>query len=138
EVYQAAYGANPPTDYYMGYRVCGYSAGASLAETWEFKIVGATCGPPEEVIGPDDFGPRWAGENEALDRLILGSTYGVVKILKDRGMPDADAESVYMQIIKEFGARLYIEAMPIQDAIDVSKFLVETAGRFARYGMRPE
>ena len=31
-----------------------------------------------------------------------------------------------------------LPAMPIQDTIDVARFLVETAAKFARYGLRPE
>jgi hypothetical protein len=30
--------------------------------------------PPYERQNKDTFGARWAGENEALDRLLLGAT----------------------------------------------------------------
>lgn len=62
--------AVPPPDFAMGYRVCGYSAGADLPEIWEFFINGAQCAEPYRVQGRDEFGLRWAGETEALDRLI--------------------------------------------------------------------
>jgi hypothetical protein len=43
-----------------------------------------------------------------------------------------------VEFIGKFGITLIIPAMPIQDAIDVARFTVETSGKFARYGIRPE
>jgi hypothetical protein len=138
EAYQTAFNGAPPPEFYLGYRVCGYSAGASLPEVWEFCIIGAHCDPPYQIQGQADFGARWAGENEALDRLLLGTSSKLTKVLIDRGMSSQDANDTYMALIAECGTSLSLPAMPIQDAIDVSRFLVETSGKFARYGLRPE
>ena len=53
-------------------------------------------------------------------------------------MTAQEAEEIHMEVIREMGDPLTLPAMPIQDAIDVAKFLVETTSKFARYGMRPE
>jgi 20S proteasome alpha/beta subunit len=137
EAYHAAYPV-PPAGFGMGYRVCGYSAGASLPEVWEFIIFGAQCDPPIQVQGQDEWGLRWAGENEALDRLLLGSSSQLVSFLQQNGFDQAGATAAHLDFVKQAGAGLIIPAMPIQDAIDVSRFLVETATKFARYGLRPE
>jgi hypothetical protein len=139
EAFRSAY-PTPPTDYFMGYRVCGYSANASNPEVWEFVIVGGKCDNPYSVQGQDEFGLRWAGENEALDRLILGTSSHLQTFLMGKGFAkdQADAQTLYREFIQQFGAMLVIPAMPIQDAIDVARFAVETAGKFARYGLRPE
>lgn len=128
----------PPEHFYMGYRVCGYSAGESLSEVWEFVIHGAHCEPPYQVQSLTDFGARWAGENEALDRLMLGSSEYLKMVLQNHGMTDTEADAIYMDLIHDIGQSLTLPAMPIQDAIDVSRFLVDTASKFARYGIRPE
>ena len=57
--------------YFMGYRLCGYSAGAAFPEVWEIRILENACVGPVRIYEPDTFGIRWAGETEALDRLIL-------------------------------------------------------------------
>jgi hypothetical protein len=82
----------------------------------------------------------WAGENEALDRLILGTSGHIQTFFMNKGFAKtpAEAEALYLDFIKQFGAMLVIPAMPIQDAIEVARFAVETAGKFARYGLRPE
>ena len=125
--------------FFMGYRVCGYSAGASLPEILEFMIAGNVVSQVFEVQGKDEFGLRWAGENEPLDRLLMGRTSELKQILIDNGLTEAVAEDIANgQVIRAAASPLAVPAMPIQDAIDVGRFLVETAGKFARYGLRPE
>ena len=122
----------------MGYRVCGYSAGAALPEVWEFSILGAKCERPYEIQPASQFGIRWAGEIETLDRLILGASSRLTDALIAHGMPAEEASNFYLKFVQTAGDGLTLPAMPIQDAIDVARFLVETASRVARYGMRPE
>jgi hypothetical protein len=124
--------------FYMGYRVCGYSANASLSEIWEFSIVNDQCAIPYQIQGQGEFGARWAGENEALDRLLIGASGLLRDILLRRGMVQADIDDVFRELVGTAGTALSVPAMPIQDAIDVARFLVDTATKFARYGLRPE
>jgi hypothetical protein len=129
----------PPVGFFMGYRVCGYSANAALSEVWEFFINGPDCLAPYKIQAIDEFGLRWAGENEALDRLLFGTTAGLTRWLADQGLIQSSAvDTVFSQIVGQFGATLVMPAMPIQDAIDVARFAVETAAKFAKYGLRPE
>lgn len=128
----------PPEQFSMGYRVCGYSVGQSLPEVWEFTIRGDKCDEPYEVQSMEEFGIRWAGENEALDRLILGASGTLIEVLVGRGMTEAEAHETNLELIHTVADGLSLPAMPIQDAIDVAEFLVQTASKFARYGMRPE
>jgi hypothetical protein len=139
ETFQSAY-STPPENFFMGYRVCGYSANAPRPEVWEFLIQGGSCADPSLVQSQEEFGLRWAGENEALDRLILGTSGHIQTFFMNKGFAKtpAEAEALYLDFIKQFGAMLVIPAMPIQDAIEVARFAVETAGKFARYGLRPE
>jgi hypothetical protein len=126
------------TDFFMGYRVCGYSASAALPEVWEFIIINNQCNGPNIIQGQNDFGARWAGENEALDRLLLGGSSLLKGVLTNRGMSAADADDIYLDLVRTAGVVLSVPAMPIQDAIDVARFLVDAATKFARYGLRPE
>jgi hypothetical protein len=139
ECYLKAY-PTPPADFLMGYRVCGYSANAALSEVWEFFIHGANCAAPYSVQAQGEFGLRWAGENEALDRLLMGTTTGIKKWLVDKGyvQTQQDVDAAHLEIINQFGTTLVMPAMPIQDALDVARFAVETAAKYAKYGMRPE
>ena len=70
ELFQKAYGTNPPEGYFLGYKICGYSAGAPLPELWHFMITGGTCEPPKLMRDQSDCGPNWDGEYEAMNRLL--------------------------------------------------------------------
>ena len=71
ECYRQEY-PEPQANYFLGYRLCGYSAGSLLPEAWEIRIKGDECEGPDRLYPDDAFGPRWTGETDALDRLILG------------------------------------------------------------------
>ena len=46
ELYKGEYGDKPLPGYFLGYKVCGYSAGAPLPELWHFTITGDVCAAP--------------------------------------------------------------------------------------------
>ncbi len=137
ECYLTAY-EEPPANFVMGYRVCGYSAQSSSSEIWEFMIRGAECAEPHQVLAETEFGLRWAGDNEALDRLLLGASGSLRDLAIENGATPEQAHDAYLQIINRTGISWIIPAMPIQDAIDVARFAVETSAKFTRYGIRAE
>jgi hypothetical protein len=137
ESFQLAY-EKPPPEFGMGYRVCGYSSREALPEVWEFVIFADHCDTPKQIQAKDQFGLRWTGENEALDRLILGVSSGLSTAYVAKGNTEAEASQFGSEVINLSMTNFIIPAMPIQDAIDVARFLVETATKFARYGFRPE
>jgi hypothetical protein len=102
-------------------------------------IIGAECAAPYKVQSTGEFGLRWAGENEALDRLLFGATMGLKNWLVDKGLVQPDAiDALFSDFLGQFSTILVMPAMPIQDAIDLARFAVETASKYAKYGLRPE
>jgi len=141
--YSAAY-PEPIKNYFLGYRVCGYSAGAELAEAWEIGIDGNQAFGPEPLYEDNSnspekpsFGIRWAGENEALDRLIFGQSGYTEAVLREIGVNEDLAKDLVSKLRSSTGRRLFLPAMPIQDAIDLAKFLAETAAGFSRFSLQP-
>ena len=136
QAHLAAY-PQPVPNYYLGYRVCGYSATGALPECWEVRILENSVAGPERVYdSPEHFGPRWAGETEALDRLILGIGSRVGDALVQLGADPATIPQTIQNLISHLYATLFVPAMPIQDAIDLAHFLAETAAKFAHFSMR--
>jgi hypothetical protein len=125
-------------NYGVGYRICGYSAGALLPEAWEIYIYENNCAGPNRLYEPDSFGPRWAGETEALDRIVLGVGSRAKEALVQMGLTEADAAGAVTDLVSRLRARLFLEAMPIQDAIDLAFFLADTAAKFAQFTLRAE
>jgi len=133
--YQAASPDGVP-GFHMGYRVCGYSAGATLPEAWEVGISGAETFGPTSLYADDAFGPRWAGETEALDRLVLGTGSRLADALHQGGLDEANATVIHHDLATRLYVQLYLPAMPIQDAIDLARFLAETAAKFTLFSLR--
>jgi hypothetical protein len=116
-------------------RVCGYSAGRPLAEVWEVNLTRDVCPPPRRIMDENSFGVLWDGQYEALNRLILGLGYDIGGALVRHGVAPQDAGRLQENLIKDLYATLAVPAMPIQDAIDLARFLVETTIGFVRFAV---
>ncbi|WP_043344243.1 Ntn hydrolase family protein [Belnapia moabensis] len=116
-------------------RLCGYSAGRPLAEVWEVSMTGRACPPPRRIMDETSFGVMWDGQYEALNRLILGLGFDVGDALVKHGMPAEEAGRLQEELVRELYATLSVPAMPIQDAIDLARFLVETTIGFVRFAV---
>jgi hypothetical protein len=116
-------------------RLCGYSAGRPLAEVWEVSMTGQDCPPPRQIMGETAFGVMWDGQYEALNRLILGLGVDIGSALAKHGLPAEQARRLQEALVGDLGTTLSVPAMPIQDAIDLARFLVETTIGFVRFAV---
>jgi hypothetical protein len=127
----------PGLDVYMRLRICGYSAGRPLAEVWEVLLQGRQCGTPTLVQAEDVFGPRWDGEYEAINRLFFAlGTGSSAAIANTLGIPPAQVEAAQLQIIEPMQEIMSVPPMPVQDAIDLARYMVETTAGYVRFALR--
>lgn len=120
-------------------RLCGYSSGRPLAEVWEVVLMGPDCAAPTRVQGEHEFGPRWDGEYEALDRLIFGFGTRFTEFAAQHGMTQEQAAELRAKLVPDLYELMFVEAMPIQDAVDLARFLVETTIGFVKFSVsRPK
>lgn len=119
---------NGPSVGFMRFRICGYSYGRPLPEIWEVKIMGKSCDNPTLVRKEADFGVNWDGEYDVLNRLILGIPVDFNKVAVESQLygTDAEAEAARQKLVPGLYQSFVMTAMPIQDAIDLARFLVET------------
>jgi hypothetical protein len=116
-------------------RLCGYSAGRPLAEVWEVNMAAHSCPPARQIMDESSFGVLWDGQYEALNRLILGLGYNISEALVRHGIAPQSAGELQANLTKDLYATLAVPAMPIQDAIDLARFLVETTIGFVRFAV---
>ena len=118
--------ANAP---FMGFLVAGYSAGASSSEIWEIDIGHGQCsGPTERVSKSQGWGIHWQGQVEVMTRLVLGWSGDTLNRLLQAGMP-LDQARVLLDAVQP----MIHPTMPIQDAIDLTHFLIDTTCGFVRF-----
>jgi hypothetical protein len=116
-------------------RICGYSAGRPLPEVWDVRLLGHEAPPPVSLQDEAGFGVLWSGEFEALDRLVLGRPTDFVKTLVAAGLTQQEADDIDEVVRREQFSQLFMPAMPIQDATDLAKFLVETTIGFVKFSV---
>lgn len=123
---------------WMRLRLCGYSAGRPLSEIWEVFLRGAECDEPSLIQPEGGFGVNWDGEYEALDRLILGLGTDFKGAAMALGLSSEKADEAKLHLIRHLAENLALPAMPIQDAVDLARFLVETTVNFVRFSIRTQ
>jgi len=120
-------------------RICGYSAGRPLAEVWEVLLMGSDSPAPTQVQGEQEFGIRWDGEYEALSRLIFGLGTRFEEAAAKSGLSREQVADLRGKLAPELFELLFVEAMPIQDAVDLARFLVEATISFVKFSVaRPK
>jgi hypothetical protein len=133
EKYQPAF-QDWPEKPALGFIVAGYSAGAPLAEEYQVFVNVDSCHAPEPVRAQQESGLAWRGEPEAISRLVLGFSPRLEQVLtQNLGVPAEQAGPAMAVISEALRESLVSPAMPIQDAIDLADFLVDTAINFSRF-----
>ncbi len=120
----------------LGFVVAGYSANGGMAEEYQIDINNGTCNGPRLIRPNNDTGVTGCGEPEAIQRLMFGIAGNLPKILiNDLGVQPNNVQSVLNSIQQKCHAPLVIPAMPIQDAIDLSEFLIDLTIKFSKFNI---
>ncbi len=116
----------------MGIFIAGFSANADHPEIWTVEIGPAgTCDPPTQVYDQNASGTAvWAGAPEALNRLFRGCSSQVFNGLVTSGIPAADVDNFLKSLPLE---PLIQSAMPLQDAIDLVRYMADVTVGFVKF-----
>jgi hypothetical protein len=76
----------------------------------------------------------WGGQPEAISRLVLGYSPLVENALARYGLNETQISEVFSEFQRDTSPSAMVNAsMPIQDAIELAEFLVDTTKRFVRF-----
>lgn len=133
ERYLPLYGAADPKPS-LGFNVGGYSAHAALPELWAVFIdATGACARPSRLKAPGEYGIAWAGEMEAIYRLLFGYGTGMGDALAGIGLPAAAVPAALTALQSKLEIALSTPAMPIQDTIDLADYLVDLTIKYSRF-----
>lgn len=120
--------------------ICGYSSGQPLPEVWQVTFDGGTFVDSVCLQKPEEIGPRWNGEMNALDRLLLGMPSGLGQAAVQEGiLTEEQIKAALPRLLPHVVEPIIMAAAPIQDAIDLARFMVETTKGFIRFAInRPK
>jgi hypothetical protein len=122
----------------LGFNVAGYSSGSDHAEVWAIAVdsTGA-CAAPTPVRKANETGLAWAGQPEAISRLVIGIATGLPDSLAKIGVPAADVPAAIAVIKNDLEIPVVPPAMPIQDVIELARFLVHATVMFTKFAPGP-
>ncbi|MGE4043441.1 MAG: hypothetical protein AB7F35_01215 [Acetobacteraceae bacterium] len=119
-------------------RICGYSTERPLPEIWQLVLLGQECHEPTLCQDEQAFGLQCNGQSEAVERLVLGYSPRIGMITEKLGMTPERWQEVQAIVSAETFEHFVAAAMPIQDAIDLARFLVETTAGFVQFSLREQ
>lgn len=116
----------------MGMMVAGYSDGKTKPEVWSVEIDSrGHCAGPQCLADGSVNSQVWAeGWPEAVFRIFKGWSPRVAEAMVQSGLEPAEVRRFLESIPME---PLIHPAMPIQDAIDLTTFMIETTCGFVRF-----
>lgn len=91
------------------------------------------CDPVALAIGQGVATWRAGGDPDLVCRMGNGVSSSAFKAMIDAGIPASDASKALLSIQSACGTALVEAPMPIQDAIDLAEFFVDTTATFARF-----
>lgn len=120
----------------IGMMVAGYSAGETLGEGWMVAMENGEAKEPQLLRAKGDVGINWGGEGESISRLVLGFSPALPQVLGSLikpPPPPSEMQRLIHVLQNTLNAPLASAPMPIQDAIDLAEWLVQTASMFSRF-----
>lgn len=123
----------------IGFMVGGYSKSEGFAQKFAEEFIiqimpNGECAMPALLRHPDQSGATWSGEPEALNRLISGfGTKLPGMLMTNFKLTAQQLSNLMMQIQQEMQMQMIVPAMPLQDAIDLAEFMVDTTIKFSRF-----
>jgi len=122
----------------IGFIIAGYGSGLDYAEEWIIEIINGQMNDPRKLRGEGESGIAWNGEPEAITRLYFGHGIKLPVVLKDSGLDDEKIGEIMSKIRGSLLVPLVVPPLPIQDAIDLAEFLVETTMKFSKFKPGPQ
>jgi hypothetical protein len=120
-----------------GFLLGGYSKPGAFGESWLVEITKGVVQPPKQLRKPETAGINWGGQTEVLQRIMLGFSPALFQVLGQISNPQQPATQIAQTVGTLLQARLQapmiFAPMPIQDAIDLARFLIHAGIMFSRF-----
>lgn len=135
-LYDRQYGSledKPNGDHTLEFFIGGYGSGQHTAELWKIVIANGECiGPEQQMPGQDSF-VIWAGQPEALNRLLIGFSGRLGDALLEAGVEPERLDPLLGHIQSHTTTSLVDPPMPTGDAIALADFLVDVTKRYVHF-----
>jgi hypothetical protein len=121
----------------MVFVIGGFDVGAAYGRVFWLTVPYAPA-PVEQNPGDGQFGVTWGGQRELVDRLAQGYDERVLDVIQQQLGFDAAMRNQIVQALRPLQIQLRLEAMPLQDCVDLAIFFIRTTieGQRLTVGLR--
>jgi hypothetical protein len=132
-LYNAAYaGWSGPPD--LGMIVAGFGSDNEHAEEWQINVTGGVMDGPNLLRSDALCGLTVGGQPETISRLVFGVDPRLADVMVNQLGIDVSQVGQAVGLIQEhLQLPLVQDAMPFQDALDLSEFLVDATIKMTRF-----
>ena len=122
----------------IGFLIAGYPDGEG--NNPEMYVIEIKQGKIQEKVKltNDSFSISWFGDYDFLSRFIFGIDSNMGNMLKENGFDEDEVDEIIEFSKRELALPLGFSEMPIQDAIDLAKFLVDICKKSSRFIPGPQ
>ncbi len=121
----------------LGILLGGYSKPGDLGESWSVEIQKGVPQQPKKLRQNHEVGLSWGGATEVLQRMVMGFSPQIFPALAAVMQPPQNPAVLASQLgpvlAAQLQAPLVFAPMPIQDVIDLARFLVHSAIMYSRF-----
>lgn len=121
----------------IGFLIAGYSNDCNSPEMYVIEIKQSIIQDTVKLSN-DNFSISWFGDYDFLSRFIFGIDANMGDMLKDNGFDREEVDEIVEFSKRELALPLGYSEMPIQDAIDLAKFLVDICKKSSRFIPGPQ
>jgi hypothetical protein len=139
ELYVEAY-KNTPVQQQpeVGFIVAGYSPDQPMADEFQIDIKQGQCVGPRKLREQHQSGVTWAGDTEALNRMVNGcSQLFLAQLSQQFHIEIPVLQNATASFQQQTPVQFVLPQMPLQDAIDVAEFFVEMTIKFHHHKIGP-
>ncbi|MDD6256527.1 hypothetical protein [Methanobrevibacter boviskoreani] len=122
----------------LGFLIAGYSKGEGHPEMYFINIEKGKIIKNEEINKNDPLAISWFGETMFLSRFLLGYDENIFEIMKENNISNENINNIIDECKNKLQLPLGVPAMPIQDAIDLVKFLAGVSVNSSRFIAGPQ
>jgi hypothetical protein len=125
----------------LGFLLGGYSKPGALGESWSVEIQQGIPQAPKKLRQDHEVGLSWGGATEVLQRIVVGYSPALIprlaQVMQPPQNPAVLASQLGPVLAATLQANIVFAPMPIQDVIDLARFLVHASIMFTRFSLGP-
>jgi hypothetical protein len=122
----------------VSFLITGFSEETTKPEMYVFNIIDGEIQETQEINQDEPFAISWFGESDYLTRFLLSFDPQLPELLKEHDFNEENIENIMKICQENLSLPLGAPSMPVNDAIDLVKFLIDFSQKASYFMPGPQ